>query len=398
MTSAKRDGPPDSPSILLRGIVETLPAGELLARAKKGRLRVKFGADPTAPDLHLGHLVVLRKLRQFQDLGHTVVFIIGDFTARVGDPSGRNTTRPPLAPETIEANARTYLDQIFRVLDRERTEIVRNGDWFGKMGFADILKLAGEQSVAQVLHRRDFKDRIDAGDDVRLHEFLYPLMQGYDSVAVRSDAEIGGSDQKFNLLVGRDLQEKSGQVPQVILTMPLLVGTDGKQKMSKTYGNAIAFRDPPEDMYGKIMSVPDDLLWDYWLLLTDRPESEISAVRAACASGKTNPRDAKAGLAKTLVGFFHGPAAAADAESHFERVFVRKDAPEDIEEFKVSGGDLPGILTAAKLAPSKAEARRLINQGAVSINGVRHTGAAYTPKDGDTLKVGKRRFIKIRVG
>lgn len=387
---------------LLRGIVETLPEGELLRRAAKGKLRVKFGADPTAPDLHLGHLVVLRKLRQFQDLGHTVVFIIGDFTARIGDPSGRNATRPPLEPETIDANARTYMDQVFRVLDPKQTEVVRNSEWLAKMNFADVLRLASQQTVAQIFHRRDFRERLDSNTDVMLHEFLYPLMQGYDSVAVRSDVELGGSDQKFNLLVGRDLQEKAGHAPQCILTMPLLVGTDGSQKMSKTYGNAIAFGDAPEDFYGKIMSIPDALLWDYWLLLTDRAEPELAALKSACETGKENPRNVKAALAAHLVSFFHGPAAAARAETHFQNVFVQKGAPEEVEEFKIdrseSPADLSALLTAAGLVPSKAEARRMVRQGAVYINGQRQEEKTpYHPKDGDLFKVGKRRFARLRL-
>ncbi len=389
------------PSILLRGIVETLPEGELLARARKGKLRVKFGADPTAPDLHLGHMVVLRKLRQFQDLGHTVVFIIGDFTARVGDPSGRNATRPPLEPEVIEANARTYMDQVFLILDCLKTEVVRNGDWLSKMDFADVLRLASQQTVAQILHRRDFRQRIDAEDDVMLHEFLYPVMQGYDSVFVRADVELGGSDQKFNLLVGRDLQQKAGQPPQCILTLPLLVGTDGKQKMSKSYGNYIAFRDSPEEMYGKIMSIPDEIMWDYWLLLTDRGEQEIAGQRAACVAGQKNPRDVKADLAKTLVTFFHGSPSAAAAESHFQNVVVGKQAPGEIEEFVADRSaliDLAGLLVSAGLVPSKSEARRMIRAGAVYINGARIADvSSHRPADGDLIKVGKRKFVRVKV-
>lgn len=392
---------PADPNLLLRGIVETIPEGELMARAAKRKLRVKFGADPTAPDLHLGHMVVLRKLRQFQELGHTVVFIIGDFTARVGDPSGRNTTRPPLDPKTIEANAKTYMDQVFRVLDKKKTEIVHNSQWLSKMNFADVLHLAAAGTIARMIERDDFKGRFEAKIPIGIHEFLYPLMQGYDSVAVRADVELGGSDQKFNLLVGRDLQEKAGQPPQAILTMPLLVGTDGRQKMSKSYGNYIAFGDSPEDFYGKVMSIPDGLLWDYWLLLTDRPESEISALKSACAAGKENPRNVKADLAGRLVSFFHGPAAASDAAKHFESVFVQKDVPAGIEDFLVprdAPPDLPGLLASARLASSKSEARRLIQQGGVYINGARHPESApYAPKDGDILKVGKRKFLRLRL-
>lgn len=390
------------PSGLLRGVVETLPEGELIRRASKGKLRVKFGADPTAPDLHLGHMVVLRKLRQFQDLGHTVVFIIGDFTARIGDPSGRNATRPPLDETTINENARTYMDQVFMVLDKSRTEVVRNSEWLSKMNFADVLRLASQQTVAQMLHRRDFRQRIESEDDVMLHEFLYPLMQGYDSVAVRSDVELGGSDQKFNLLVGRDFQERAGQTPQCILTMPLLVGTDGKQKMSKSYGNYIAFQDPPEEFYGKIMSIPDEVLFDYWLLLTDRDEGELNRLKADCASGKINPRNVKADLAGRLVEFFRGADAAGRAASHFQTVIVNKAAPEEVDEFVIDHPhgrvDLAAILTQAGLVPSKSEARRMLQQGAVSINNQRQEEkSSYIPKDGDLFKVGKRRFARLRL-
>lgn len=390
--------------ILLRGVVETLPEGELLRRAAKGPLRVKFGADPTAPHLHLGHFVVLRKLRHFQDLGHTVVFIIGDFTARIGDPSGRNATRPALDTETIESNARTYLDQVFLVLDRRRTEVVRNSDWLAKMNFADVLRLASQQTVARMMERDDFAQRFGKGEPIGIHECLYPLMQGYDSVAVRADVEIGGTDQTFNLLVGRDLQEKAGQAPQAILTMPLLVGTDGKQKMSKTYGNDIAFQDAPEDFYGKVMSIPDDRLFEYWRLLTDRDGKDIAALESACAAGKENPRNVKAALARHLVSFFHGAEAAARAETHFQNIFVQKGAPDDVEEFTMDGGsaapnaDLATLLTRAGLVPSKTEARRMLRQGAVYINGERQEEkAAYIAKDGDLFKVGKRRFARLRL-
>ncbi|OGH55763.1 MAG: tyrosine--tRNA ligase [Candidatus Lindowbacteria bacterium RIFCSPLOWO2_12_FULL_62_27] len=389
------------PHPLLRGVVEAIPEGDLLRRASQKKLRVKFGVDPTAPDLHLGHLVVLRKLRQFQELGHTVVYIIGDFTARIGDPSGRKTTRPPLEPDVIEANARTYLDQVFQVLDRDRTEVVRNGEWFGKMGFADVLRLAGSGTVARTLERDDFAERVKTGSPIGVHELLYPLMQGYDSVAVRADVEIGATDQKFNLLVGRDLQERAGQAPQVIVTMPLLVGTDGTQKMSKSYGNHIAFRDDPENFYGKVMSIPDALLFDYWRLLTDRDENEIGEMAKACAAGRENPRDVKAALARELVSFFHGAESAGRAERHFQKVVVSKDAPDDVEEFRVEAGaaaDLAGLLAKAMLVPSKSEARRMLRQGAVYVNGQRmDEKTAYLPKDGDLFKVGKRRFVRLRV-
>lgn len=402
MNAARDPSHPPAASELLRGSVETAPEGELVRRAAKGKLRVKFGADPTAPDLHLGHMVALRKLRQFQDHGHTVVFIIGDFTARIGDPSGRNATRPPLSPEAIEKNAATYMDQVFQVLDKNRTTVVRNSAWLEKLTFVDVLRLASQQTVAQILQRQDFRQRIEEKSDVRLHEFLYPLMQGYDSVVVKADVEIGGADQVFNLLVGRDMQEKAGQKPQCILTMPLLVGTDGKQKMSKSYGNYIAFRDAPQEMFGKVMSVPDALLFDYWLLLTDRDEKEISALRAACESGKENPRHAKAALGRHLVEFFHGAAAARSAEEHFQQVIVNKEAPEEVDEFVVPtpAPDLPTILATSGLVASKGEARRLIDQGAVYINGGRYdnAGGGYTPKDGDMIKVGKRRFVRLKTG
>nr|MBO2508347.1 tyrosine--tRNA ligase [Bacillota bacterium] len=397
--------------VLRRGAVEILEEHELrekLARSlREGRpLRVKLGMDPSAPDIHLGHTVVLRKLRQFQDLGHQVILVIGDFTARVGDPTGRKTTRPALTVEQVRANARTYADQVFRILDPQRTRLVYQ-EWFEEMGFDDVLRLAATYTVARMLEREDFKNRLETGQPISLHELFYPLMQAYDSVALEADVELGGTDQKFNLLVARDVQREYGQEPEVALLMPLLVGTDGVEKMSKSLGNYIGLTDPPGEMYGKTMSIPDPLIVPYLELLTDMPEAEIERIRQAMASGDLNPRDAKMMLARLLVTQYHGEAAAREAEERFVQVFQRRELPEDIPEVRLEpemvrsgAARVVDLLVAAGLVESRSEARRMVRQGAVSVDGRRidDEQAAVAVSDGSVVRVGRRRFARLRLG
>jgi tyrosyl-tRNA synthetase len=374
---------------LARNAVDSLPSGELGRKLALGRpLRVKLGLDPTAPDVHLGHTVVLQKLREFQDLGHVVVLIVGDYTARVGDPSGRSTLRPQLSGEEIDANARTYAEQAFLVLDRDRTEMRFNSEWLD-MTMEELFRLARTTTVAQILERDDFAKRYAAQEPISVLELLYPLMQGYDSVAVQSDVELGGTDQKFNLLLGRDVQRAYGQPEQVALTMPILPGVDGDRKMSKSFGNHIGVTDPPDEMYGKTMRIPDTAMdaW-YWLLLGDEPPEGVSA------------RDAKHALARRLVERFHGPDAAAAAAAHFERVFVQGDQPEDIPEVLVPAEPLhlPAFI-AEHVGGSRSEARRLISQGAVRLDG-EVLGELDVPAarlDGRVMQVGRRQFRRVRV-
>ncbi|HEX6989028.1 MAG TPA: tyrosine--tRNA ligase, partial [Bacillota bacterium] len=353
--------------VLRQGTVEIIEEQQLRARLtrslREGRpLRVKLGMDPSAPDVHLGHAVVLRKLRQFQDLGHEVDLVIGDFTARVGDPTGRKATRPALTPEQVRANARTYTDQVFRILQPQRTRVVYQ-EWFDEMGFDQILRLAATYTVARMLEREDFRTRLAAGHPISLHELFYPLMQAYDSVALRSDIELGGTDQKFNLLVARDVQREYGQEPEIALLMPLLVGTDGVEKMSKSLGNYIGLTDAPGEMYGKTMSITDALIVPYLELLTDTPAAEVDRVREAMAGGSLNPRDAKMMLARRLVTLYHGAEAAEEAEARFVQVFQRRELPEDMPEVRLDGGGMaPGgvgvvdLLVQAGLVASRSEA------------------------------------------
>ena len=386
-----------------RGVVDIFPREELVRKLETSRrenrpLRVKLGIDPTSPDIHLGHAVPLNKLRHFQELGHQVVLIIGDYTAMVGDPSGRDSTRPQLTHETAMENARTYLDQAGRVIDLDRTEIVHNGEWFGKMSFVDVIRLAARMTVARLLERDDFAKRHRAGQPIAFHEFLYPLMQGYDSIMVRSDVEVGGNDQTFNLVVGRTLQKEEGMEPQAAVTLPLLVGTDGTLKMSKSYGNHIGISEPPEEMYGKIMSVPDDLLKNYFDLCSDVPEEEAARLVAG------DPMQAKLSLAASIVGRYHGENAAKEAADHFNRTVRRKELPEEIPEVGVPDDLLEdGKVWIAKLmvhcgfAKSTSEARRLIAQGAVSLDGetIADAGLNVAPEPGLLLKVGKRKFARL---
>ncbi len=380
---------------------ELLPEHEWLAKLARSEatgipLRIKLGLDPTAPDIHLGHTVVLNKLRELQDLGHTVIFLIGDFTSMIGDPSGRNTTRPPLTRPQIEQNASTYYAQASLVLDPARTEIRYNSEWSDPLGARGVIELAARYTVARMMERDDFSRRFKAGTPISVHEFLYPLMQGYDSVALRSDLELGGTDQKFNLLVGRTLQSEYGQEPQCIMTMPLLEGLDGVEKMSKSKGNYIAISDPPNDMFAKLMSISDELMWKYFDLISGLPESEIARLRSQVVAGR-NPRDAKAALAKEITARFHGAAAADAGEADFT-LRARGGIPDDIPEFTFDGAPLGigALLKQAGLAPSSSEAMRLLEGGGVRIDGaVVSDRALKMPAGTFVAQVGKRKFARV---
>ena len=388
-------------SYLKKGAVDVIREEDLRAKlessAKTGRpLRVKLGADPTAPDIHIGHTVVIRKLRAFQDLGHTAIFLIGDFTGMIGDPSGKNTTRPPLTREEILANAETYKKQIFKLLDPEKTEIRFNSEWFEAQGSAGFIKLASHTTVKQILERDDFEKRMREERPIALHELLYPLVQGYDSVALEADIELGGTDQKFNLLMGRNLQREYSQEPQVILTTPLLKGLDGVQKMSKSLNNYIGIDEAPNEMFGKVMSISDELMWEYYELLTDSSPAEIEALKTS----DENPRNLKVNLAKLIIRDFHSPAAADAAEADFVARFVKKEIPDEIEETNIAAGtyNLADLLVQTNLAPSKKEAKRLIEQGGVKLNGekVSDTNAEIELAGEILLQVGKRKFLKVK--
>jgi tyrosyl-tRNA synthetase len=389
-------------AVTLRGCDELLVQADWvdkLARSEaSGKpLRIKLGLDPTAPDLHLGHTVVLNKMRQLQDLGHTVIFLIGDFTAMIGDPSGRNATRPPLTREQIELNARTYFDQASLVLDRERTEIRYNSEWSDALGARGMIELAAKYTLARMIERDDFTKRFKGGIPISVHELLYPLMQGYDSVALRSDIELGGTDQKFNLLVGRELQREYGQEPQCILTMPLLEGLDGVEKMSKSKGNYVGITEAPGEMFGKLMSISDTLMWRYFELLSFRPMDEITRLRTECESGR-NPRDAKVMLAQEVVARFHSRAAAGQALADFEARFRQGALPEDMPEVSVTGAPIgiAQLLKQAGLVPSTSEAMRNLEQGGVRIDGERVEDKAMKVSAGTyVVQVGKRRFARV---
>lgn len=384
------------------GTAEILPLDELRKKletsVKTGTpLRVKLGLDPSAPDIHLGHTVVLRKLKQFQDLGHQIVLIIGDFTGRIGDPTGKSVTRKALTEEQVLENAKTYEEQIFKILDREKTEVHFNSEWLGKMNFADVLGLAAKYTVARMLERDDFKKRYMEERPISIHEFMYPLMQGYDSVAIQADIEFGGTDQKFNLIVGRHLQSESGQSPQIVITMPLLEGLDGVQKMSKSLGNYIGIDEAPNEMYGKAMSIPDDLMMRYYMLVTDMPIADQEALAAGLAAGSVHPRDAKMQLARTIVTLYHGAEAAQAAEAEFVRIFQQGDMPTDIETYEVSDATvwLPGMLKEAGMVASSSEAKRSLSQGAVRINGEKVMEENVVLTDGAIVQVGKRKYRQI---
>jgi tyrosyl-tRNA synthetase len=386
---------------LARGTQELLLPAELEAKLKSGRrLKIKAGFDPTAPDLHLGHTVLINKMRQFQQFGHEVIFLIGDFTGMIGDPTGRNATRPRLTPEEIQSNARTYEQQIFRILDPVQTRIDFNSRWFGPMGAAGLIEIAAKHTVARMLERDDFSKRFKGNQPIAIHEFLYPLVQGYDSVALHADVELGGTDQKFNLLVGRALQQHYGQEPQVVLTMPLLEGLDGVNKMSKSLGNFIGINDAADDMFGKLMSVSDELMWRYFELLSFRPLGEIAALQRAVAEGR-NPRDVKFELASEIVARFHDQAAATSAQANFMARFAQKTLPTDLPLTAIAAPDgqlaLTAVLTAAGLAASGSEARRKIAEGAVRIDGDKVLDAALRLNVGEThiLQLGPRRFARV---
>lgn len=389
--------------IIKRGSVELVNEAELVSKLKKGApLRVKAGFDPTAPDLHLGHTVVMQKLRQFQDLGHKIIFIIGDYTSLIGDPSGRSAARPPLTIEEIKINLRSYVEQASKILDMDKVELCYNSEWLDKLDFTGVLKLASHYNVARMLEREDFRSRIGAGESLAIHEFLYPLMQGYDSVAVRSDIELGGTDQIFNLLIGRDIQRAYGQEPQVVLTMPLLVGTDGVQKMSKSYGNYIGISEPPREIFGKIMSIPDDLMWTYYELLSDLTIEEIGELKEELVLGKLHPKLAKENLAMEIVERFYSEEDAAGARDEFERIFAKKGRPDEIEEKTIkANGDTVSLVDAiveAGLCPSKSEARRMISQNAVEVDDekISDIRAELKTTSEHLIKVGKRRYAKIK--
>ena len=391
-------------ALLTRGAAEVISEEELRKKLAEGRpLRVKAGFDPTAADLHLGHTVLIQKLRHFQDAGHRVLFLIGDFTARIGDPSGVSETRPQLTESQIRENTRTYEEQVFKILDEARTEVAFNHAWLDRLNAADLVRLSSKQTVARMLERDDFRKRYEDGRPIGIHEFLYPLLQGYDSVALGADVELGGTDQKFNLLVGRDLQRDQSQDPQVVITMPLLVGTDGKRKMSKSFGNHIGIDEPAGEMYGKVMSISDELMWDYHELLSDRGAEEIATLRNEIEGGTRNPRDVKADLAAELTARFHGPEAAEQAAESFVARFRRGETPDEMAEPRMSvrmeGGKawLCEVLARGGLVKSTSEGRRMIRQGAVRIDGERVTDPDLwlelnAPR---VVQVGKRRFARI---
>ncbi|MGR5093365.1 tyrosine--tRNA ligase [Vibrio maritimus] len=380
-----------------RGVDELIPEEELIAKLKENRpLRIKLGADPTAPDIHLGHTVILNKLRAFQDLGHDVTFLIGDFTGMVGDPTGKNTTRPPLTREDVLRNAETYKEQVFKILDPAKTKIAFNSEWLSELGAEGMIRLAANQTVARMLERDDFKKRYGNNQPIAIHEFMYPLLQGYDSVAMETDVELGGTDQKFNLLMGRELQKSHGQKPQVVLTMPLLVGLDGVKKMSKSAHNYIGVSEAPSEMFGKIMSISDDLMWSYYELLSFRPLGEIAQFKADVEGG-ANPRDVKILLAKEIIARFHSEADADAAEKEFINRFQKGAMPEEMPEFEFDAGlPIGNLLKEAGLVSSTSDAMRMVRQGAVKIDGEKVEDTKLVPAAGQAVyQVGKRKFARV---
>lgn len=390
--------------LIKRGSVEIIPEDELVKKLElsikeEKPLNIKLGCDPSRPDLHVGHSVVLRKLAQFQNLGHKAILIIGDFTGMIGDPSGRNATRPALTLEETKVNGETYLQQAGKILDIEKADVVYNSEWLSKMSFEDVIKLSSKYTVARMIERDDFTKRYKAGEPISIHEFLYPLAQAMDSVAIKSDVELGGTDQKFNLLVGRDIQREYGLEPQVILTMPLLVGTDGVEKMSKSYDNYIGISDTPKEIFGRTLSIPDNLIYIYFELATDKTKSELDEIKKQLDEQSINPRDIKRKLAKTFIRMYHNEEAADEAEREFDKIFVKKEVPDEMPEFKIQPKEINilDLIVDVKFASSKSEARRLVLQGGVSINGnkIDDIGNSIIPEDGMVLKVGKRKFIKL---
>ena len=390
---------------IARGTVDLIKREDLETRLKTGRpLRIKAGFDPTAPDLHIGHTVLLNKMRQFQDLGHEVIFLIGDFTGMIGDPTGKNATRKPLTKADVAENAKTYAEQVFKVLDRERTEVRFNSEWFEKMNAADMIRLAAQHTVARMLERDDFNKRYTGGQPIAVHEFLYPLVQGYDSVALKADVELGGTDQTFNLLVGRQLQEQAGQPPQIVLTLPLLEGTDGVQKMSKSLGNYIGINEPPNAIFGKTMSISDELMWRYYELLSFRCSlADIARMREEVAAGQRNPRDCKVDLARELVARFHDEAAAEEAIRYWNETIRGGQMPDDIPLKEIAapaeGVRIGVLLKLAGLAPSTSEAMRKLAQRAVRVDGevVEDRDLSFQPGAEFVLQMGKRQFAKVKI-
>jgi tyrosyl-tRNA synthetase len=399
-------------AVISRGVVEIVPEDELKQKianavATGTPLKVKLGLDPSAPDIHIGHTVVLHKLRQFQELGHQVQLIIGDFTGRIGDPTGKSETRKQLTEEDVKLNAETYQKQIYKILDPEKTKLYYNSEWLGPLHFADVVNLAAKVTVARMMERDDFTKRYTSGLPISIHEFFYPLMQGYDSVALESDVELGGTDQKFNLLIGRTLQKEYVKPAQVAIMTPLIEGLDGVNKMSKSLGNYIGIDEDPNQIYGKSMSIPDELMLKYYELATDLSSEGLAALKSGLENGSVHPRDAKMQLAATFVRMYHDEEAAKAAENHFITVFQQRALPDDIEEVSLSTAELENgqirivkLLTALGLQPTSSEARRSVQQGAVRINEEKYTdiNADITPEDGDVLQVGKRKFVKIKLG
>lgn len=395
--------------LIKRGTAEIVPENELVEKIRKSitqnkPLHIKLGLDPTAPDIHLGHTVVLQKLRQFQDLGHEITIILGDYTGRIGDPTGKSETRKQLTEEEVLANARTYEEQIFKILDKEKTRVVFNSQWLAPMTFADVIKLSAKYTVARMLERDDFSKRFKSELPISIHEFFYPLMQGYDSVALEADVELGGTDQKFNLLMGRHLQKEYGQEPQIALMMPILEGLDGVQKMSKSLGNYIGINESPREMYGKTMSIADELMIRYFELVTPVSNEEINQLKTGLQDGSIHPRDLKMRLGREIVSFYHGPEAAQRAEEEFKNIFQKKELPDEIPEYRIDSSELedgqiwlPKLLALAGLVGSTSEGRRLIQQGAVKVDEEKITDPSINliPRDGIIIKAGKRKFAKI---
>jgi tyrosyl-tRNA synthetase len=394
---------------LRKGVAEFVPEEELKQKlansVQTGKpLRVYLGVDPTAPDIHLGHTVVLRKLKHFQDMGHTAIFMIGDFSAMIGDPTGQSETRPPLSKEQVDANARTYLEQVYKILDRKKTEVRYNSEWLGKMSSYDVVRLCAHYRLARMLEREDFRSRLDANLPIAVHELLYPLLTAYDAVMLRSDVELGATEQKLNILVHREIQREYGVMPEVAVTLPILVGLDGERKMSKSLGNYVAITEAPEEMFGKLMSIPDELMWSYYELVTDRTPQEIAALKEQVKSGALHPMDAKMRLAEEVVSGFHGAEAGRKAAENFQRVFRDRQAPTEAPVQKIPVGParkLTALLTELKLVPSKSEAERLIKQRGVEIDGVvvedpRKEMDLTKPRE-FLLRAGKKKFLRIIV-
>lgn len=398
---ASRTGDPVLDDVITRGVQEIIPEKEFIEALKSGRpLRLKLGLDPSKPDLHIGHAVLLRKLRKLQDRGHQVVLIVGDWTAQIGDPSGQSVMRPMLTAEEVRANAETYMRQFFHIVDRKRTEVRWQSEWYDHFTLADVIRLAAKFTVAQFLQREDFRERFQAGKPLGIHELLYPLLQAYDSVAVQADVEFGGSDQRFNLLVGRELQEAMGQRPQFVFIMDLLVGIDGKVKMSKSVSNTVDLEDPPAEKYGKIMSIPDAVIMDYFTLATDVPQEELRVIARQLAAREVNPMDLKKRLAREIVAMFHGPDAARAAEAAWTATFQERHLPEaGIPEYRLGASvrsvHLVDLLVNARLAPSKSEARRLLQQRAVEIDGAVVQSPVVELRAGSVIRVGKHRFLRV---